>query len=114
MKLALLRCLFLAPLASLSLACGAAPPTEPPTSGDPSTDVTVSVDEHGSEAQLFNTSGSGTGGSATCYSLTCPDGKLEGCFTPCVSAGGSVSRCSTACGCTATPRECTPKKAYAY
>jgi hypothetical protein len=101
MNLALARSIVLVPLAALAVACSAAPTDETAAPADPaSDDVAVSVDDRGVETRLFN--GGGTGGGSTLCEVTCPFGKLDGCYLPCIDSGGAKDKCATNCGCTRT------------
>ncbi len=57
--------------------------------------------------------GGSSGGSqgSSCSSITCPDGKLDSCFIPCMQGHGTVAGCTRACECTAVP--CPPTGVYA-
>ena len=107
MKLSLAHS-FLAPLALLAVACGAASaedgvPTDPQSDG-----VVVAVDDRGAETKIYSTGGSTGGNSAAkCYVLACPEGQQDGCFVPCVKGGMSNSNCAAKCGCTLTEKACT-------
>lgn len=97
-------------LTTLAVACATGPVDgEDETIDGP--DESVSVDSTRSALRVFQGTGGKTGGQSTakCYSLTCPDGKQDGCLLPCIRAGATSTRCAKECGCSMTERECAPK-----